>query len=256
MFDPENIVLDGCVQWFPTAQSTSYNDECPQFEASQDSNGDVEVTFSGTMQAPTNEHHAYNPFKNYETVPYKIQISQSLGEGLKITSSIEDPDQKFGYMSVKYGSSKDEEIYGLGLQYTEWNFKGMEVHMISAEGGVGRGLQPITAYETYIMDGRIAGTSTTSYTASYTHLTNQNRAFLFNTTTLGYVDFTQKSESKIVFWHEKSVDLHLIYGKNPKDLAGSLSKKIGTMQPLPDWIMNGAIISLQGGQKEIDDRYK
>jgi hypothetical protein len=29
-----------------------------------------------------------------------------------------------------------------------------------------------------------------------------------------------------------------------KDLAGLTSKKIGTMKVLPDWVMNGAIISL------------
>jgi sulfoquinovosidase len=27
------------------------------------------------------------------------------------------------------------------------------------------------------------------------------------------------------------------------------------MQPLPDWVSNGAIVSLQGGQDEIDDKY-
>ena len=47
-----------------------------------------------------------------------------------------------------------------------------------------------------------------------------------------------------------------MYGQNPKALAGSISKKIGTMKPLPDWIMNGAIVSLQGGQQFIDDKYK
>jgi len=45
---------------------------------------------------------------------------------------------------MKYHSPKDEEIYGLGLQYTEWDFKGKKAHIISSEGGVGRGLQPVT----------------------------------------------------------------------------------------------------------------
>lgn len=27
------------------------------------------------------------------------------------------------------------------------------------------------------------------------------------------------------------------------------------MQPLPDWVSNGAIVSLQGGQDEIDEKY-
>ena len=63
---------------------------------------------------------------------------------MKINSSIDDPEQKFGFLSMKYHSPKDEEIYGLGLQYTEWDFKGKKAHIISSEGGVGRGLQPVT----------------------------------------------------------------------------------------------------------------
>lgn len=47
-----------------------------------------------------------------------------------------------------------------------------------------------------------------------------------------------------------------MYGQSPKALAGSVSKKIGTMKPLPDWIMNGAIVGLQGGEKEIRTRYR
>lgn len=212
MSDPESIVFDGNIQWFPKIQSTSYNKKCPQFEVTQDSNDISSVTFTGKMNAPTNQQQTYIPFSNYEEVQYQILVSQSGGEGLKITSSIDDPDNKVGYMSVRYGSSKEEEIYGFGLQYTEWNFKGKEVHMISAEGGIGRGMQPVTFYANNIMSPAQGGSPTTAYTASYTHLTNKNRAFLFNTTALGFVDFTKSSESKILFWHAKSVDLHLIYG--------------------------------------------
>ena len=49
------------------------------------------------------------------------------------------------YISMTYASPVDEEIYGMGLQYTEWDFKGKAVPMISCEAGVGRGLQPLTA---------------------------------------------------------------------------------------------------------------
>ena len=32
----------------------------------------------------------------------------------------------------------------MGLQYTIWNFKGLKVPVITSEGGVGRGLEPLT----------------------------------------------------------------------------------------------------------------
>ena len=49
------------------------------------------------------------------------------------------------FLSMTYNSPVDEEIYGMGLQYSEWDFKGKSVPLISTEAGVGRGLQPITA---------------------------------------------------------------------------------------------------------------
>ena len=50
-------------------------------------------------------------------------------------------DQHCGnFMSLAVKSPQDEEIYGMGLQYTVWNFKNHQVPLIVDEGGVGRGL--------------------------------------------------------------------------------------------------------------------
>jgi hypothetical protein len=47
-------------------------------------------------------------------------------------------------MQNSIGTTGDEEVYGLGLQYTMTNMKGQFVNMVSSEGGIGRGLQPVT----------------------------------------------------------------------------------------------------------------
>jgi hypothetical protein len=44
------------------------------------------------------------------------------------------------YMAFNFASPVDEEIYGMGLEYTVWDFKGHSVPLISEEAGVGRGL--------------------------------------------------------------------------------------------------------------------
>jgi len=62
-------------------------------------------------------------------------------------------DMGTNYVSMTYGSPVDEEIYGMGLQYTEWDFKGKSVPLISEEAGVGRGLQPITVEMNKAMGG-------------------------------------------------------------------------------------------------------
>ena len=95
----------------------------------------------------------------------------------------------------------------------------------------------------------------TSYTASYSHITNKGRAFYFNTTALGYLDF-KKSTTTALFWKTQQImELSIISKPNFKELAGSVSKKIGTMKALPEWILDGAVVGLQGGQDFINSTY-
>jgi hypothetical protein len=91
---------------------------------------------------------------------------------------------------VNYDSLKDEEIYGLGLEYTVWNFKGQHIPIITSEGGVGRGLWPITEILNKFED-YIGGNNRTTYAPSYSYITNTNRAFIFNSSAIGYMDFTK-----------------------------------------------------------------
>lgn len=155
---------------------------------------------------------------------------------------------------MNYNSDDDEEIYGLGLQYSIWNFKGRKVPIITSEGGIGRGLQPLT----WIVDliNNLGGNTLTSYAPSYSHITSKDRAFIFNTTAIGYLDFSYPDgKTRAVFWHAKSVDLHITYGANPKNLSSAISRKVGTMRPLPEWALDGAVVGLQGGEKVIKERY-
>lgn len=70
------------------------------------------------------------------------------GRIIKVTTEQLNPTNNtrgdFDFMQLVFDSDSREKIYGLGLQYTETNFKGQKVHIISSEGGVGRGLAPLT----------------------------------------------------------------------------------------------------------------
>lgn len=45
----------------------------------------------------------------------------------------------------------------------------------------------------------------------------------------------------------------VFYGESIKELGAIHSKKVGTMRALPEWIMDGAVVALQGGQKVINE---
>ena len=111
------------------------------------------------------------------------------GVGIIIEASIADDKDEYDIISVNYESPKDEEIYGLGLQYTEWNFRGKKMPIITAEAGVGRGLQTITFFINLIFGNGYGGTQLTSYSPSRSYVTNKNRGVTFNSSAIGYYDF-------------------------------------------------------------------
>lgn len=178
----------------------------------------------------------------------RVHLSED-GIGVVIEASYQDEHNKVNLLSTNYESPADEEIYGLGLQYTEWNFKGKSVPIVTAEGGIGRGLQSITFFTNLYKNS--GGTSVTSYAPSYSYVTNKRRSVTFNSTAMGHYEFSQQ-KTKAMFWHEKTIYQTVVYGESIKKLAAQMSRSIGTMKALPDWIMNGAIVSLQGGQKQVN----
>jgi len=71
--------------------------------------------------------------------------------------------------------------------------------MISSEGGVGRGLQPITDLLNSEMSARMGGTPTTTYSPAYTFASSERRGFIFpNHTNIGSVDFKTSNVAGIV----------------------------------------------------------
>lgn len=132
------LIENGDIQHFPKVTHWSADaQECPQFEINNDLEGKDFVVLKGQFDFIERKHVLWH---ETHIIDYAIQISlPEAGEGIVITSSIEDPDHVTNFMAVSYASAIDEEIYGLGLQYTEWNFKGKSVPIISSEQGVGRG---------------------------------------------------------------------------------------------------------------------
>jgi hypothetical protein len=65
-----------------------------------------------------------------------------------------------------------------------WNFKGKDVPLVSTEGGVGRGLQPLTT-----MAGIDGGNELSSYGPAASYITNKQRAFIFTNSNIGNAQF-------------------------------------------------------------------
>ena len=182
------VILDGNLAKEPTVQKLSEGRECPNHaslsmgtEGSPRNviqlDGEQEINLGGWL------------FPDKRTVPTRVRVGEAEdGVGVVIEASILDDTDQYDFVTINYDSPDDEEIYGLGLQYTEWNFKGKRVPIITSEGGVGRGLQAVTfLLNTFFSKG--GGSPVTSYSPSRSYVTNKNRGVTFNSSAIGFYDF-------------------------------------------------------------------
>jgi hypothetical protein len=141
---------------------------------------------------------------------------------------------------------------------------------ICSEQGIGRGLQPITYILNHIPPrdpGYSGGDIYTTYSATSHFITSKSRSLSLFNTDLTIFDFTEKRSASV-----EVVDLTvsgiIYFGMRPFDLIDAATRRsnmksgnendwyrdhdgFGRMRPLPDWINNGAVLGIQGGEEKV-----
>ena len=129
--DDEVIMIDGNVKNFPMKKTGSSNLTCKEVTADENS-----VTITGGLLLDQ-EHDC--PLHKEFSLTFSGKDDHSLTFEASIPGAYSDAVNS-NYMALNFDSALDEEIYGMGLQYTVWDFKGHLVPLISDEAGVGRGV--------------------------------------------------------------------------------------------------------------------
>lgn len=59
----------------------------------------------------------------------------------------------------------------------------------------------------------------------------------------------------MLYWHEDEISGTMLWGEDPMSLSQEMSKAVGTMEALPSWSLDGAIVGIVGGQDFVDQKY-
>jgi sulfoquinovosidase len=151
-------------------------------------------------------------------------------------------------------SNKDESIYGMGEQFTSLNLKGYTVKNWVQEH--------ITRKQIYhkiirrifkLKPKQWKFENYKTYFIAPTFISSRN--YFCHINTLGYAtfDFSNQDNHQISIYSKVS---HIDFCKKPTllELSGALSKYVGMMPKLPEWIYDGMIFAIQGGTKIINDK--
>ncbi|MDV6236453.1 alpha-glucosidase [Leptospira ellisii] len=144
-------------------------------------------------------------------------------------------------------SSPEENVFGLGEQFSHFNLKGKTPFLLTEEQGIGRGDQPITAGAD--LTAGAGGNEYSTYAPIPFFLTSNHRSAYFENTSYSKFDFSEPEEIRIEF-RENGIRGFFWKDSSPEKLLEKFTQKTGRAPVLPDWAY-GTWLGVQGGKETV-----
>jgi len=149
-------------------------------------------------------------------------------------------------------SVKDEGFFGFGQQLTVFNQKGALIPILVQEHGIGRG-KPVVTQIVDLFANHGGGNPHITEAPAPHFISSRLRSLFLENTEYATFDMRPAESFEIKVWSGRMTG-RILYGATPLDLIEAYSTYAGRMRPLPDWTQNGAIVSVQGGTKEVREK--
>ncbi|KAI5071284.1 hypothetical protein GOP47_0013535 [Adiantum capillus-veneris] len=162
-------------------------------------------------------------------------------------------DCKLNRVILTYAAEEDEQFFGFGEQFSFFNLKGKRVPIMVQEQGLGRGDQPITVAVNLVAE-RSGGDWHTTYAPVPYYITSKSRCVFLEEYNYSVFDLSRKNQVQIQL-HGEKMEGRILHGRTPLQLIERYTEAIGRMRALPDWIVEGAVVGMQGGTQAVRDAW-
>jgi sulfoquinovosidase len=214
--------------------------DCPVQTVDREERSGGAITLSGTLSGPACD------------TAYTLRLSEVSENQLAFDLDVSGTDPEINRVFLAYASDPDEGFFGFGMQFTDLNLKGRRFPVIVQEQGIGRGEQPITAILDIFSPGS-AGDWWTTYAVTPQYFTTRGRSLFLENTEITEFDMEQRDRVRIRLYGTR-LRGRILHGETPLDLVREFTAYAGRMQPLPDWINEGAVAGLQGGTERVYEK--
>lgn len=185
-------------------------------------------------------------FLDCPTLQFTLNFSL---EDNQLQFSLNTNQAQYNHLALHYSTTPQEHFYGFGEQFSYLDLKGRNVPVLTQEQGIGRG-DPVVSKLVNLYSPGSGGTSLTSYYAVPQYITNERRSLFLEGTHYSRFDL-RKPEQVSVHYFDPTLQGRILYGEHMLDLIEGFTAYTGRMQPLPDWMNEGAIVGLQGGTERV-----
>lgn len=178
-------------------------------------------------------------------IPYTLAFEPADG-ALRFEAAV-DP-ARANRIILTYATHADEQFHGFGEQFSHFNLKGHRVPVLVSEQGLGRGDQPLTFFANLVAGA--GGGAYTTYVCTPHYITSEMRSLCLENYEYSVFDLRREDAAQVTVF-SPIMSGRIFAGDTPAELIAEYTAYAGRMRPLPDWILEGAVVGMQGGTERV-----
>lgn len=181
--------------------------------------------------------------------PYSLTITLSVTTEGRLKMALDSDKADINRLWIRLPASEDEKVYGCGEQLSYFNLRGKNFPLWSSEPGVGRNKNTYTTWQADTKDKAGGDYYTTNYPQP-TFVSSDKYFCHVQTTAYADFDFTHTGFHELQCWE---VPEYLLFdvAATYVDLVGNIADLFGHQPELPDWVLDGVILGIQGGTEAV-----
>ena len=187
-----------------------------------------------------------------ENMPAQLKIQIASPSATDLTLTITGIDPSLNRFWIRLTSDKNEKVWGGGEQMSYLNMRGRNFPLWTSEPGVGRD----KSTEITFLSDKYNKAGGDYYHTNYpqpTFISSQHYACHINSTAYSEFDFRHPDYHELQSW-EIPQSIEFYSADTFLDIVEKLSLRFGRQPKLPEWIYNGVILGLKGGEENSFSR--